>query len=52
MNEQDAWKTFTLTGSVFDYLKYKNIAENKTETKEKENENKNTGTCTQTTEYR
>lgn len=53
-DEKDAWKSFTESGSVLDYLAYKEIhrAENGGEQQEAKNEVQNQGSDPQTAEYR
>ena len=53
MNEKDAWEIFSSSGSVKDYLNFKE-AQHKTkkENKNTEDEIHHQRTCNQTTEYR
>ena len=55
MNELDAWNTFFNSGSIYDYLIYKSIHNNRTEN-DSENKNEdeiyNKRTYNQTTEYK
>ncbi|MBQ4569062.1 MAG: hypothetical protein IJA62_03215 [Ruminococcus sp.] len=56
MNEKEAWRIFTVTGSVKDYLHFKSLQEentqNKKQTDASTNEISDHGTYHQTTEYR
>lgn len=55
MNEKEAWNIFSLTGSVDDYLRYKDIqhtSKKQTVQGNTINESNNRRTDNQTTEYR
>ncbi|MDO5123573.1 MAG: hypothetical protein Q4D44_02770 [Eubacteriales bacterium] len=50
MKDYEAWNNFALSGSVFDYLKFKEAQQEQRE--KQENEDKNRRTDFKTTEYR
>ena len=54
MNELDAWNSFLHSGSIYDYLIYKSIHNNRTEEHNSESNNEiyNQRTYNQGTEYR
>ena len=52
MNEQDAWKAFSQTGSIQDYLYYRSVKNSQAQENKKNNEDTNGRTDTKTTEYR
>ncbi|MBQ2943355.1 MAG: YqzL family protein [Ruminococcus sp.] len=52
MNEQDAWKAFSQTGSIQDYLYYRSVKNSQVQENEKANEDTNRRSDSKTTEYR
>lgn len=52
MDEKTAWDQFTRTGSVFDYLEYKSIANRQTESQGEQHVHQHGWSSDSGTEYR